>query len=122
MISYTKMHGATGRITIESIKPADINFMTLMFSLIPSVAKFSNPSMADWILCVVLLVIGLIFGSIVKASYHFNLPLRIMGYMHYELQTTHKVTFIMLSQKKLINSADIKKYVQLADHMLVNIS
>jgi hypothetical protein len=123
IVKFAKNNCAVGRIEVKSVKPGDINFTTVIFSIILSLAKFYNPNLPDAILIATFVITGLVFGLIMKSSYHFNLTLKlILGYSHYEVQTKEEITYLMLSKKQLINRKGITHYVKLADHMLLNVS
>ncbi|MES1181967.1 MAG: hypothetical protein ABUL44_04140, partial [Flavobacterium sp.] len=121
IVNFAKKRFAIGRIDVKSVKPGDINFTPVLFSIIPLLVKiYSNVS--DGILVCAFLTAGTVFGLIMKSSYHYNLTLKlILGYSHYEVQTKEEITYLILSKKQLINKNDITKYVKLADHMLLNI-
>jgi hypothetical protein len=123
IVRFAKKTFAVGRIDIKSIKPGDINFTTVIFSIIPLIVKLYSPNVPDVIIVGAFLAVGLVLGIAMKSSYHFNLTLKlILGYNHYEVQTKEEITYLMLSKKQLINKKDIIQYVSLADHMLLNIT
>ncbi|MBE2290162.1 MAG: hypothetical protein IAE95_11440 [Chitinophagaceae bacterium] len=110
-------------IQIKSIKPADVNFTSVLISYILPWAKFLIHSDADVIYLLGFLILCFVQAYISKDSYHYNLNYRLfLGYKHYEVQTREEVTHLMLSKKKLINRDEIKRYVLLSDHMIVNVS
>jgi hypothetical protein len=122
IVSFAKKRFAIGRIDIKSVKPGDINFTTVIFSIIPLLVKIYSPNVSDGILVGAFLAAGIVLGLAMKSSYHYNLTLKlILGYSHYEVQTKEEITYLILSKKQLINKKDITQYVRLADHMLLNI-
>jgi hypothetical protein len=85
--------------------------------------KIYSPEISDGLILIAFLLIGIVLGLAMKSSYHFNIVLKlIFGYSHYEVQTTAEITYLMLSKTPLINKKTISEYVNLADHMLLNIS
>ncbi len=110
-------------VQIKSIKPADINFTSVLISYILPWAKFLIHGDADLLYLLGFLVLCFVQAYISKDSYHYNLNFRLfLGYKHYEVQTQSEVTYLVLSKKKLINKADITRYVLLSDHMIINVS
>jgi hypothetical protein len=111
------------RIYVKSIKSGDYNFISVWSSFIPALIKHFKPEAPDWALLLVFVGIGVLLAIVFSTAYHFNVILRyIYQYKYYEIGTKGEVTYFMLSKKKLINPKDISEYVQLADHMIVNIS
>jgi hypothetical protein len=123
IIEFAKNNFSVGRIDVKSIKPADINLITILFSVFPMLTKLYYPGISNALLVTIILLVGIVFGFTMKASYHFNATLKILlGYSHYEVQTKEEITYLMVSKTKLINRKHIKEYVRLADHMLLNVS
>jgi len=112
-----------GRIAVGSIKSADSKFGSVITSLLFVLLKLISPDLPDWIILICFVLLGLALATISTTSFHYNVVLRVFfGYRHYEIATQGGVTYLMLSRTELINPIDISEYVQLADHMMVNIS
>lgn len=112
-----------GRIDTKSIKSSDTNFVTIIFSIVLPFFKFLTPSVGDSVYIIGFLFVGLVYCFIMKASYHFNLVMRVFfGYKHYEVATRKEVTYIVLSKEKLINPKQLTLYVYISDLMLINVS
>lgn len=128
LIAYSLMRHAKrklslGRIELKSVKPGDTNFVPVLFTIIPFIHKLYSPSTSDLTYVFSMLIAGVIYGLTMKGSYHFNIILKlIFGYNHYEVATTGDVTYLLLSKKKLVNKDQVKLYVPLADHMLINMT
>ena len=123
IVKFAKANFAIGRIEVKQVKPADINFTTVIFSIIPLLVKLYNPEISDVIILIAFFLVGITLGLVMKSSYHFNIVLKLLfGYNHYEVQTMAEVTYLMLSKEQLINKKYISQYVKLADHMLLNVT
>jgi hypothetical protein len=122
LVHHAKRHLPVGRITLKSAKPVEMNFQTYLFSLVLPLCKIIYPTSSDWTYLIGYLLITILFSWIMSKTYHFNLMLRFMGYLHYEVATTHEITYLMLSRQKIINKQAVTEYIQLADSMLVNVS
>lgn len=123
MVKYAKNKLAIGRIEVKSIKPGDNNFFTLLFSIIVPFARFYNPTLSDKYYMAFFFAVAIIYGLVMKASYHFNIVLKLfLNYTHYEIATTGEVTYLLLSKRKIVNKLQVTKYVYLTDHMLVDVS
>jgi len=123
IVLHAKKKLAMGRIQLKSVKPSDTNFVPVLFTVIPFIHKLYSPDTSDNIYILSVLIAGVIYGLTMKGSYHFNIILKlILGYNHYEVATTGDVTYLMLSKQKLANKDQVKQYVPLADHMLINMT
>lgn len=110
-------------IELKSFKAADPNFATVLISYILPWAKFALGNEMDIIYLLVFLVICLVYAFIVKDTSHFNINVRLfLGYRHYEVQSKGETTFLMLSRKKIVNKNEVKSYISLTDHMIINAS
>jgi hypothetical protein len=123
LVYFAKKRSSVGRIAVKSIKPADFNFLSSIFSVILPVWKFYDPSTADKIFLLGYLIMVILYAAVVKGSYHYNLFMKLfLRYNHYEVQTVDDVTYLVLSKHKLINKGQLTQYIYLTDSMLLNVS
>lgn len=111
-----------GSIEVKSLKPADVNFNTILFSYLLPWIKLATSNDIDLLFVFGFLLCYLVFIILGNNSYHYNLVFRILlGYNNYEIQTKEGITFLLLSKKKIINTKHITKYVSLMQHMIINV-
>jgi hypothetical protein len=114
---------SVGTFDVKQIKPADTNFLTLLFSIVLPLFKIPFKGLNDMIFLTGFFIISLIYALIVNDSYHFNLVFRVMlGYKNYEVQSKKEVTYLVLSKTVLINQSQFTRYVALTNHMLINVT
>ncbi|SKC45861.1 hypothetical protein SAMN05660236_0711 [Ohtaekwangia koreensis] len=114
---------SVGAFDVKQIKPADSNFLTLLFSILLPLFKIPFKGLNDMIFLTGFFIISLIYALIVNDSYHFNLVFRvILGYRNYEVQSKKEVTYLVLSKTILINQNQFTRYVALTNHMLINVT
>lgn len=105
------------RIEIDSIKSADLNMSTLLISyILPCIELFKKDSIYIFIWIVLFVIIVIIS----KNTFFYNPLLKIFGYKYYEVVTKKKITYVMISKKKLINTNQISSYSQLTDYVILN--
>lgn len=110
------------KIEVKSIKPADINFVTILFSYILPFSKIYFSEIKDYAFIMVYLILYSIYAFITKDSYHYNLIFKLFGYRNYEVQTRDEVTYLLLSKTEIISPSYVTSCVKLADSMLINVS
>lgn len=108
-------------ISIKKSKSIDYNFVSIVISCVLPFAKFFWKDGNDTIYLIAVLASWVVLASISMNGYQFNIIVRLMGYRHYEIETTDEMAFLMLSKKKIINKTDVKAYVSLTDHMIINV-
>lgn len=104
-------------IEIKSIKSADLNMNTILFSyFLPCAELYKKDTIfiAGWI------VLLLIMIFINRNTYFYNPLMKLFGYRYYEIATKKEVTFIMISKEKLINPDDCNAYSQITDYVIFN--
>lgn len=108
-------------IEIRSLKSVDNNFKLMIVSYtLPCVDLFTQDplSLYNWFALIVLFIL-FIFMS--KGSFYYNPILKfVFGYRYYEIQTKEGLSCILLSQKKLINTSQVKTYSQLTDYVIID--
>jgi hypothetical protein len=110
-----------GRIIPKSIKPSDNNLISTLSTFIIPFLKLTG--LNDNFFLIGFLGIAIIYCWLMKESYHFNIVLKLFyRYNNYEIQTTGEVTYMVLSRQILIHKKDLVNYVQLGDHMLINVT
>ncbi|OMP75211.1 hypothetical protein BW716_31385 [[Flexibacter] sp. ATCC 35208] len=108
------------RIDLKQVKPADINFTPIIFSYLLPFSKIYFTEIKD-IYYLLFYTGGVIIWSItLHNSYHYNLILRLCGYIYYEVQTRKEVTFLLLSRKIVRTPESVTSCIRLADSMLIN--
>lgn len=111
-----------GSIELKQIKSVDVNFNPILISYILPCFKFQFKNNEELIIVVGTVLVYFIYAYIAKNSYHYNLIIRLLfNYKNYEVQTTCEVSYLMLSKEILNNKKQVKTYVQISEHMLVNI-
>lgn len=114
---------SVGTFDAKQIKPADSNFLTLLFSVLLPLFKIPFRGLNDLVFLMGFLIISIIYALIVNDSYHFNLVFRVMlGYKNYEVQSKKEVTYLVLSRTVLINQSQFTRYIALTNHMLINVT
>ena len=119
---WSFLHLAKTRLTIntievKSIKSADFNMNTLIFSyFLPCIELFKKDIFFIFGWIIILLVI--IFIN--KNTYFYNPLMKLFGYRYYEIATKKEVWFTLISKRKLINSNEIKTYSQLTDYVIID--
>ncbi|MBY3557646.1 hypothetical protein [Rhizobium laguerreae] len=104
----------------ESVEPADqenISFVLLYLSPL-FVDKIADVNFN-------VLVPGLIvYGLLIASSYtfQFNPLISLMGWHFYKVSSKEKVTYILLTQKKLRNVDEVTKVGQLTGYMLLDLT
>ena len=99
-------------VTITEISNADNESIIFIFTyLIPLID-------IDTSIALFLLILFFIIVSTTNL-YHFNPLLGLLCYHQYEVKLKEGVTFILISKKKLINSRQINKVVQLTNYILL---
>lgn len=122
LIKKAEKELSVGLISLKSIKISDVNFDRVLFSYMLPFAKIPFGGNVDLVL-IGIIFIYLLFIMVSKSSYHHNLAVRILlGYKHYEVQTTSDITYLMLSKQKLINKPQVKEYVHVSDYMIINVT
>jgi hypothetical protein len=103
--------------SVDSIRTADKEIVAFVLSYLLPLAKLA-PTAVDW--RVNLFVLGLLVVIVLTThSYHFNPLLGLLGYHFYEVSTTDKVSFILITKKDMRNKAQISKVVQLTDYIVL---
>jgi hypothetical protein len=111
-----------GAIDLKQIKSVDVNFNPILISYILPWFKFHFKNNEDLALVIGSIIIYIIYAYIAKSSYHYNLIIRLLfNYKNYEVQTTGEVWYLMLSKQTLKNKKQVTRYIQISEHMLVNI-
>jgi hypothetical protein len=106
-------------IEIKSIKSADSNLITMIFSyFIPAIELYYKNPFVIISYCIFLTII--IFVN--KGAYFYNPIMRFLGYRNYEVVTKKELTVIVISNQKLINTNDVKAYSQLTDYVILNVN
>jgi len=108
-------------ISIKKSKSIDYNFVSIVISCVLPFAKFFWKDGHDTIYLCAVLVAWIILAVISMNGYQFNVMVRLLGYRYYEVETTDEIAFLMLSKNKIINKSDVKAYVSLTDHMIINV-
>jgi len=106
-------------IEIKSIKSADLNMNVLVLSyFLPCIEIYKKDAIfiSGWILILLITIL------VNKRTYFYNPLMKLFGFRYYEISTKKEVTYLMISQDKLINSSDIKAYSQLTDYVILNAS
>jgi hypothetical protein len=112
-----------GAIDLKQIKSVDVNFNPILISYMLPWFKFHFKNNEDLVLVIGSLIIYTIYAYIAKSSYHYNLVIRLLfNYKNYEVQTTGEVWCLMLSKETLKNKKQATRYIQISDHMLVNMT
>lgn len=122
LISWYIMYLATNKLTrnkieVKSIKSADTNMNTLIFSyFLPCIEIYNKQTIyvIGWFLALSIIII------INKGTYFYNPLMKVFGYSYYEIVTRKDVSYLMISKQKLKNTADIKIYSQLTEFVLLN--
>lgn len=122
LLNYAKTHLTPWAINIKSIKPADPNFVSMLLSYLLPWFKIFITSGQDYIYVTGYILIAIIYGIVNASSYHYNISFRIFFcYRHYEVQTTGEVTYLLLSNHKLVNKNQVKSVVKLTDFYLIDL-
>jgi hypothetical protein len=122
LINKAKNELSVGSISLKQIKTSDVNFDRVIFSYMLPFARIPFGGNVDLVLIGVIFLY-LLFVMVSMSSYHHNLAVRILlGYKHYEVQTTNDITYLMLSKQKLINKDQVKEYVHVSDYMIINVT
>lgn len=124
---YIFMHAiknlSVGAINLKQIKAVDVNFNPILISYILPCFKFHFKDNEDLILVLGSILIYCIYAFIAKSSYHYNLIIRLLfNYKNYEVQTTGEIWYLMLSKNTINNKNQVSSYVQISEHMLVNLN
>lgn len=103
--------------SVDSIRTADKEIVAFVLSYLLPLAKLA-PTAVDW--RVNFFVLGLLIVIVLTThSYHFNPLLGLLGYHFYEVSTTDKVAFILITRKDMRNKAQITSVVQLTDYIVM---
>ncbi|WP_367899218.1 hypothetical protein AB3N61_18645 [Leptospira sp. WS58.C1] len=111
---YIQANGEIEPINIESLKNADQEVLAFLVTyLVPFLAsvEFSNA------LIIYLIIFVAIFNS---NSYHFNPLLGIIGYHFYQIETNTKVSYILITKRKIRNMKSINKVVHITDYLVMD--
>jgi len=116
-LAQTKL--TRNNIEIKSIKSADLNMATLICSyFLPCIEIYDK----DIIFKIVWIIILILTIFIDKGTYFYNPLMKSFGFKYYEVSTNSGITYLMISQKKLINKNDINAYSKLTDYVILNAS
>lgn len=103
--------------SVDSIRTADKEIVAFVLSYLLPLAKLA-PTAVDW--RVNFFVLSLLIVIVLTThSYHFNPLLGLLGYHFYEVSTTDKVAFILITRKDMRNKAQITSVVQLTDYIVM---
>jgi len=119
ILHLAKTNLTRNNIKIKSIKSADSNINILVFSyFFPCIEIYKKDTIfiVGWILALAIVIF------INKNTYFYNPLIKIFGFRYYEISTKNEVTYLMISQDKLINPNDINTYSQLTDYVILNAS
>lgn len=117
LIKWAQKSLTVNNIEIKSIKSADLNIIPLILSyFLPCIELIKKDTiyLIGWIILLVFIII------INKNTYFYNPLLKFWGYRYYEIATKKEVTYIMISNEKLINVNQVKSYSQLTDYVIIN--
>lgn len=117
MLFLIKKRLTRNTIEIKSIKSADLNMSTLLFSyFLPCAELYKKDAIfiASWIVLLFIMIF------INRNTYFYNPLMKLFGYRYYEIATKKEVTFIMISKEKLINPDDCNAYSQITDYVIFN--
>lgn len=105
---------------MKKSKSVDTNFTSLIISGLLPFSKFLWKDQGDTIYLWAVLVAWIVLSLIMMKSYQFNVIVALMGYRYYEVESVDDFAYLVLSKRKIINKMDMKAYVPLTDHMIIN--
>jgi len=105
-------------IAIKSIKSADHNIISFLFVYLLPIFDFVKKD--DYYIWAFIIII--VFVVIINTNtYHFNPLLSLVfGYKFYEIATKKEITFILITKRQLINTEDVKNYIQLTPYVILD--
>ncbi|RZJ48322.1 MAG: hypothetical protein EOO44_21265 [Flavobacterium sp.] len=110
------------QITAKTLKPAEVNFTPLLFSLLAGWLKFYFHDDKDLIYLVGTVFLCIIYALVFRDSYHYNIIFKVcFGYRYYEIQDGN-VTYLFLSKKMIYDTPEITSGIKITDYMLIDMS
>jgi hypothetical protein len=103
--------------SIDSIKTADKEVLGFVLAYLLPLMNLT-PVRVDPRLMV--FVFGILFFVVLTThSYHVNPLLGLIGYHFYEVSTTSKVTFVLITRRDMRSKDDVRAVVQLTDYVVM---
>lgn len=120
VIRFAQSNLSPRAIDIKAIKPADVNFVSAIISYIAPFFKFFLQTGHDYIYAGGYFLLAIVIASVTSKAYHYNLTFSVFfRYRHFEVSTTKDVTYLVLSQKQLVNKNQLTEIIHLTDYMLI---
>ncbi len=120
ILKLTKKTIPSYSIQLKTIKSVDTNFHTFFISYLLPLAKLHFSQINDLVMLIISLILFIILSIISTKSLQFNTVLRIIGFKHYEVQTTDGLYLIVLSKELLLNTNQVKSGIRLTDYVILN--
>lgn len=106
-------------IEVKSIKNSDFHINAAIMSYFLPLFKLKLDefdSMYFW----ALLAVFFIFALNNRRTYNFNPVLTlIFGYRHYEVATKMEVSYVLITNRKLVNPCHVTQYIALMDYVII---
>ena len=115
-IAFKKL--AVRKIEVDSIDSVDVNLIPFLISYFLPCVEFYKRGLMFTIFWFSILLIIIFFIN--KQTHFYNPLLKIFGYRYYKINTKAKVSYTIISKKKLKNTKNITKYSQLTDYVILN--
>lgn len=107
-------------IQAKSLKPAEVNFTPLLFTVMAGWLKYYFTDVKDLIFLIGTLAICLLYALVFRDSYHYNIVYKVFfGYRYYEIQVGN-VTYLLLSRQMVYDTTEIKTGIKISDYMIIN--
>lgn len=122
LLNFAVSQLASTKLNAKTLKPAEVNFTPLLFSVMAGWLKYYFTDTKDLIFLIGTVALCLVYGLIFRDSYHFNIIFKVcFGYRYYEMQEGN-VTYLLISKKMIYDTAEITSGIKLTDYMIINTS
>lgn len=108
------------KFSIVSIESADREYVSFLL-LYLSPLFFSDIANANWSIIVASFTVFAVFVA-TGYGYHFNPLLGLFGYHFYKVGTNEGVSYVLVTQKKLLTASNVFLVGQLTDYIVLDFS
>lgn len=119
IIRQSRRHLTKSTIQIESLKTVDKEIIGFLLAYLLPLVSHPLAPVIDWRVGAFVLAIFfvVVWGT---HSYNFNPLLGILGFHFFEVTTSAKVTYVLITRQDLYNTRNVTDVVQISEYMLLD--
>lgn len=119
ILNFSSKHIQITPFYVESIKPADSGVINFFIAYLMPLVTISSQQINHN--TVTFIAVLMAFVTWTTNSYSINPLLCMVGYHFYEVETSGKITCLIISRKIIINKSDITRVIKLSEYVALDI-